>query len=465
MGNIPFIGREKELELLEKLKDKDFFMVVRGRRRIGKTTLIRKAFPDAAYIFIWPDKSYQWIVNEICTELNLPKFSSFIDILRYLLDKNQIIILDELQNFLNIDKSVFGEMQKLIDDRKIKNENIRIIVSGSSYSLITKVFNLEAAPLYGRRTHEMMLLELPLRELFLSLEVGLEEFIKDWSVFGGVPYYYTLMDPAIPLEKRIIEMIELKDSMLLDEGKVILSVEFGKDSKTYNTALTAIAEGKTKLNEISSLFSDKKGETIKYLDMLRNEFNLVRRVTPILVDPDKSREGVYEINDNFLSFWFYFIDKQKSYLEQERFDEVTGFFKKNFPDYAGRKFEKFVIYLLRNRIMFSGFGFTRIGRQWGRIANVSGDKNQYEIDVIAVNDVKSEILFCECKWKANVDAKNVLEELSMKASYVDWNAAKRKDYYAVFAKSFSSKVKEFDGKPVFCFDLHDIDKALRSKSA
>lgn len=119
--------------------------------------------------------------------------------------------------------------------------------------------------------------ELPLDRLFVTLETDLEEFIKYWSVFGGVPYYYTFMDPDISLEKMIVEKIEQKDTMLLDEGKVILSVEFGRDSKTYNTVLTAIAEGKTKLNEISSLFSDKKGETIKYLDMLRKEFNLIRR--------------------------------------------------------------------------------------------------------------------------------------------------------------------------------------------
>ncbi len=457
MKNIQFIDRKEELDVLEKLRSENFFMVVRGRRRIGKTTLLRKAYPDAVYIFVWPNKSYQWILNEICTEHNLPKFLKFADLVRYLLDKNKIIILDEFQNFLNVEKSVFGEMQKLIDERRIRNESIKIVVSGSSYSLINKLFNTEASPLYGRRTHEMVLQELPIEELFASLKTDIGGFIKFWSVFGGVPYYYAIMETE-NVEKCITRMIEKKDSMLLDEGKVILSVEFGRESKAYSTVLTAIAEGKTRLNEIAALFQNKKGETIKYLDILRKEFNLVRRVTPILSDPKKSREGVYEINDNFLSFWFYFIDKQRAYLEQERFGEAISFFEENFLNYVGRKFEKFITYFIKKKIIFHNFEFERVGRQWGSIRGVEKGKNQYEIDIVALNDKTKQILFCECKWQNKVSAVKILSELKEKAKYVQWNNDKREEYYAVFAKSFKKKFKE---KNVFLFDLKDLERGLK----
>ncbi len=459
MRNIQFIDRREELEILEKLRRENFFMVVRGRRRIGKTTLLRKAFHDAVYIFIWPNKSYQWIVGEICAENNLPGFLNFADIMRYILDKDSIVILDEFQNFLNIDKSVFGEMQKLIDERRIKNESSKIVVSGSSYSLVNRLFNNEASPLYGRRTHEMVLQELPVEELFASVKIGMEEFIKFWSVFGGVPYYYAVMDVE-DVEKSVIEMIEKKDSMLLDEGKVILSVEFGRDSKAYNTVLTAIAEGKTRLNEIASLFSNKKGETIKYLDLLRKEFNLVRRVTPILSDPKKSREGVYEINDNFLSFWFYFIDKQRAYLEQERFGEAISFFEENFPGYVGRKFEKFITYLMKRRVLLPDFEFERIGSQWGSILGAEEGKNQYEIDILALNEKTKEILFAECKWQDKADARKILAELKEKAQYVLWNAGKRKEHYAIFAKSFKERIKE---PGIVLFDLRDFERMFKSR--
>jgi hypothetical protein len=457
MRNIQFIDRKEELEILENLRSENFFMVVRGRRRIGKTTLLRKAFPDAVYVFIWPNKSYQWIVNEICAENNLPRFLNFVDIMRYLLDKKRIVILDEFQNFLNIDKSVFGEMQKLIDERIIKNESVKIVVSGSSYSLINRLFNSEASPLYGRRTHEIVLQELPAEELFKSLKMRIEEFIKFWSVFGGVPYYYAVMGVE-DVEKSIIEMIEKKDSMLLDEGKVILSVEFGRDSKAYNTVLTAIAEGKTRLGEIASLFSNKKGETIKYLDILRKEFNLVRRVTPILSDPRKSREGIYEISDNFLSFWFYFIDKQRAYLEQERFGEAISFFEENFPGYVGRKFDGFITYLIKRGVLFSDSEFEKIGRQWGSIPAAEEGKNQYEIDIVALNEKTKDILFAECKWQDMTDAKKILAELKDKAKFVQWNNENRKEHYAIFAKSFKKKIKEPN---VRLFDLKDMEKIFR----
>ncbi len=459
MRNIQFINRKKELETLDRLRKKNFFMVVRGRRRIGKTTLLRKAFPDAVYIFIWPNKSYSWLVKQICAENNIPEFLNFIDIIRYLLDKNKIIIIDEFQNFLSIDKSVFGEMQKLIDERTVKKESIGIIVSGSSYSLIKKIFSLDASPLYGRRTDEMVLQELPVEDLYGALKMNTEEFIKLWVVFGGVPYYYTLFEANVFVEKMITALINERNSMLMDEGRAVLSVEFGGESKSYNTILTAISEGKTRLSEISTLFSGKKGETIKYLDLLRKEFNMVKRVTPILSDPRKSREGIYEINDNFLSFWFYFVDKQRAYIEQERLDEVVAFFKENFSCFAGRKFEKFVVYIIKNKIIFSDFNFMKTGRQWGRIPGAEKGKNQYEIDVVALNE--KHMLFGECKWQNRVNAKEVLDGIWQKACYID--VGKREKYFAVFAKSFSSKTKKYRDCPVFCFDLNDIGKAMKSR--
>src|SRR3989344_3215239 len=257
MGNIKFIGRREELKKIRKIEG-NFFLVVKGRRRIGKTML-----------------------------------------------------LDEFQNFLNIDKSIYGEIQKIVDERKISKKFCKISVAGSSYSLMNKVFNNSASPLYGRRTHEIVLTHIAIKDLFNEIKFPIEEFIKLWAVFEGVPYYYELINKKKSSEENIINLIVSKNSQLKEEGKAILSVEFGKDSKTYSTVLSSISEGKTKLNEISSLFGDKKNEVIKYLDILRKDFNLVRKITPITVNPIKSREGRYEIIDNFLSFWFLIVDRQR----------------------------------------------------------------------------------------------------------------------------------------------------------
>jgi len=458
MENIKFIGRDKELKEIKNIIG-NFFLVVKGRRRIGKTLLLRKAFPDAVYIFIWPDKSLDWICQEICRENNLPEFKNIKDIINYMLDQNKIIILDEFQNFLNIDKSVYGELQKLIDDRKLNNKFLKIAVAGSSYSLMNRVFNDSASPLYGRRTNEIILENLPLSNLYKELNLSIEEFITLWSVFEGVPYYYELIDRKSSSIDNIKRLVISKSSQLKEEGKVVLSVEFGRDSKTYNTIISAISEGKTKLNEIASLFGNKKNEVVKYLDTLRKDFNLVRKTTPITENPDKSREGRYEIIDNFLSFWFLTTDRQRSLIEQGRFKEIEKYFEDNFNAYLGKKFEKLVITLIKDNILLKDKNFDKIGRQWGKVEGEDG-KNIYEIDILGLNEKTKEAVFGECKWKDKVNSLEVLKELDKKTSHVNWNKENRKETLVIFARSFSKKVSEFNNKPALCFDLKDIKKKI-----
>ncbi len=457
MVNIQFIGREDELTQLQEISKKDFFLIVRGRRRIGKTLLLRKALGNAAYIFVWPDKSLDWILEQISNEHHLPRFKTFGSLLSYLFEQNTTIIIDEFQNFLNIDASVYGEIQEVIDKRKQEKIFFQLVVAGSSYSLMNKVFNDSASPLYGRKTHEIVLSNLDICSLFEELKISLDEFIELWSVFEGVPYYYELIELKKTTQDALFTLVLSAQSQLKEEGKAILSVEFGKDSRTYNTVLTAIAEGKTKLNEIASLFDNKKNEVVKYLELLRKDFNLVKKTTPLTENPRKSRMGRYEIYDNFLSFWFYFYDKNRAYIEQERFLELRAFFDREFKSYVGKKFEKFVIELLKAKHLLSEFGFQSIGKQWGRC-----EAGTYEIDILATNEL-GDALFGECKWSEKVNALAVLHELALKSDHVAWKKGSRKEVFAVFAKSFSKKVNEFKGRNVYCFDLKDLTRGIRKK--
>lgn len=473
MENIQFIGRKNELEEIEKSKKKgSFFLVVNGRRRIGKTSLLRKAFPESVYMFIWPNKSLSWICDEICKENGLPEFRNFKDIITYLLDKGKIIVFDEFQNFLNVDKSVYGEIQKIIDDRKAEKKPYRIAVAGSSYSLMRKVFNDSASPLYGRRTQEINLSGLQVTNLYRELNISLEEFFKLWSVFEGVPYYYELIDKNKKSEKNISDLVISKNAQLREEGRAILSVEFGGDSKIYDTLLSGISQGKTRFNEIVSLFGNKKSYVIKYIDVLRKDFELIRRITPILEEPKKSRQGKYEINDNFLSFWFLFVDKQRNLIEQERYEEVHEIFKNNFNTFLGRKFEKFILLLLKEDIIsFSDFdGFNKLGAQWGKIPNFNKNdsKQKYEIDILGRNKDSNKTLFGECKWQEKVNPEKIFRDLEEKSKYININKNTNKkqaedrenEIFVIFAKSFSKKINQYNGKKVYCIDLKDIEKSL-----
>lgn len=450
-----FLNRAQELAFLRKLKKKNFFLVVQGRRRVGKTTLLTKAFPEAAYIFVWPDKSLGWITKETCKELGIPLFSNFSDIVEYLFEQGKIVIIDEFQNFLNVDKSVYGEMQRIIDKRKLNGKNYRIIACGSSHSLSNKVFNSAASPLYGRRTSELRVEHLPVKELFNWLNVSMQEFIEIWSVFEGIPYYYELINPKKTAKENISALLLSKNAILQNEGKAVLEIEFGNEAKTYHTILMAVSEGNTKLSEISAFFEGKATVTIKYLNSMSKNFSIITRNTPITSNPKKSKEGLYEINDNFLKFWFRFVEKNKALFEQNRHNEIQAYFEKNFNQFAGTAFEKFVLMLIKtNQLRLPKF--TAIGRQWGKIPGKPKGENTYEIDIVALNEFKKEALFCECKWKEKVNAEKVLKELKEKSQYVQWHNQKRKERFAVFAKSFSKKTQG-----AHCFDLKDLEKAFR----
>ena len=191
-------------------------------------------------------------------------------------------------------------------------------------------------------------------------------------------------------------------------------------------------------------------------NLIETEF--VVREIPILEKP-KSKKGRYYLRDNFLLFWFRYIHPNLSSIEEGIFN--VDVIRNDYSSYTGYIFEKIsretVVHLIREKKLPE---FTKIGKQWGKIPS---RKETYEIDVVALNDQTKDILFAECKWKDKVNAEKVCKELVEKASYVEWNNNKRKEYLAVFAKSFSKKIDEFEGRKVFCFDLKDVEKMMKRK--
>jgi len=466
-----FYNREREIELLRKIIEGKGtrIVVVKGLRRIGKTRTILEVLKNGyAYVFVPKDKSTSIFLEEMSEDLKIPLFRKLRDFLVYLFEKYEFVFFDEFQNFYYMDKSVYSDLQKLIDKFKRENKNICIFFAGSSYSLINKIFTEYSKALYGRRDIEITLDELPVKSVFEMLEdlgiKNIEEKVMIYSMFGGIPKFYEIIESAsFKTFKEIIKLLfENNFRTLLDEGSTILKSEFGGEYKTYYTVLEAISFGKTRLNEIASVFDNNVNAANRYLAILRKDYNLIARIEPLI--KQKQKEGIYAIKNIFFMFWFRFIKRCESLYEQGRVNEIIEIFKNNFNAHVGKIFERVWYELILEGHVKLPFPFTKIGRQWGKVADKPKGENSYEIDIVALNEKTKEILFGECKWQSKVNALKIARELAEKTQYVQWYNKERKESFAIFAKSFGKRINEFEGKKVYCFDLKDLERSLKRKN-
>lgn len=438
-----FKNRTNELkELKDVLNSKKFeFLIIYGRRRVGKTELILQATKNKKRIYYLGvgKKNLERFYNQ-CVEYdgevsNLKQdFEVLID---YLKDKTDVIIIDEFQNLIKEDDNIIHTLQSVIDT-KLKNSNLKLIVLGSSVSIISSKVLSYSSPLYGRRTGSIKLKPVNFFDLskFFS-KADLEELIEIYGFADGIPFYLIKIEKEF--WKWLSKEIKQQRSFLIDEVDFLMRYEFD-DPSTYKLILEAIANGNTKLNEIKNFVKLPRTDLSPYLKNLI-EVDLIKREVSITKNV-KSRNGRYFLKDNFLKFWFKFIYPNMSSIE-------SGIFKrelitKNYAEYLGFIFENVAIQFLINK---KNFNFSKIGRWWYQ------DK---EIDIVALDEQKKEVLFGECKWSENVDAKRIIKSLEEKKDFVEWNNQSRKETFVVFAKSFRKKIKEFKGKKVHCFDLKDF---------
>lgn len=456
-----FYDREKEKELLKNLKG-DFRIAVVGRRRVGKTRLVEEIYnKNRLTLFISAEKSEKEIINDWADEYEeIPRFNTFKDLFEYLFThmKDKIIFIDEIQNVMKVNKSFIFDLQRLIDKRKPK-----LVVAGSLIRTMKHLIESYKSPLFGRFDIVLKLKELDFRtvwEICKDLNLDFETTVRLYSIFGGVPKYYELIEKmkTFDLEKFLLEMFVYYPHPLYEEVKIMLKEEFGKEHRMFFSILSAISRGNTKLSEIANFVGKEQTKITKYLYLLIKDFEFVKREVPLL----KGKRGVYRINSNLIDFWFANVWRYQELLERKEEEMLATTLKGNLNAWVGKKFELIITELIKGDVIKLPFSAERTGKQWGRISDKQKGKDQYEIDIVALNKSTKEILFAECKWQSRVNAEKICEELAEKSKYVRWHNDERKENLAVFAKSFSRRIDEFEGRKVYCFDLKDIELALNS---
>ena len=395
-----FYNRQKELENLkdiESLSKKSSKMtVIVGRRRIGKTKLIQVAYPKKVYLFVSKKNEAllcEEFISIIQNQLNikiLGSFTKFNELFEYMMNVSKTtpftLVIDEFQEFLYINSSIYSDMQNIWDSYKDETE-MNLVLSGSSYSLMKKIFEDKKEPLFGRANNKIHLKPFDVKTIKEILQEHYpsythEDLLSFYILTGGVAKYVELFvdNGAFTVDKQL-SLIFAEHSLFLDEGKNLLIEEFGKEYTTYFSILSLISSSKTARSEMESILGKNIGG---YLDRLENEYTIIKKVKPIFAK-EGSRTVKYEIIDNFFNFWFRFIYKYKSAIEIENYDYVKEIIKRDFSTFSGRFLEKYFIEKLKGSGKFSN-----IGTYWEK-------GNQNEIDIVAINDETKTMLIAEVK--------------------------------------------------------------------
>lgn len=428
-----FYNREKELKNLLDIEEQSHtsskMSVIVGRRRIGKTSLIKHAYEKRIYLFVSKKEEtllceeFVSIVSNTLDVKILGTFSSFAKLFEYLMQlaqtKHFTLVIDEFQEFLSINETIYSDMQNIWDEYK-DSSKMNLVLSGSIYSLMKKIFEDKKEPLFGRANNKIHLKAFSVDTLKEIMQDNYpnytnEDLLAFYIFTGGVAKYVEIFvdKKAFTFEKQLDVILE-ENSLFLDEGKNLLIEEFGKQFTTYFSILSLIASSKTSRTEIESILEKNIGG---YLDRLENEYSIIKKVKPIFAK-EGSRSVKYEIVDNFFNFWFRFIYKNKSAIEIENYQYVKEIVKRDFSMYSGKILERYMIEKLKlsNR-------FSEIGNYWEA-------KNQNEIDIIAINDFIKNILIAEVKINPR---KIDLDDLKNKAINVTSKHSNYKIEYVGFS--------------------------------
>jgi AAA+ ATPase superfamily predicted ATPase len=413
-----FYNREAELEILNELdvqsETSGRMTVITGRRRVGKTLVALKYSENKKFLYFFiSKKSERQLCDEFLTEIkdnfNFPvigEINNFRDIFKLLLNiaekEKMILIIDEFQEFYNINASVYSDIQNLWDLHK-KKCRMHLVFIGSVYSLMLKIFENNKEPLFGRADRNLYIKPFGPRTIKRILTDykaynPLNLFVM-YIVTGGIPRYLEILtDNGVLKKDDIFDFVLQKNSPFLFEGKNLLIEELGKGYGTYFSILELISTSKTSRSEIESIIGKNIGG---HLDRLENSYDIIKRVKP--VNAKKSgRIQKYMIKDNFLNFWFRFIQKNRSAVEIENFGYIKKIVNRDFSTFSGMYLEK----IFQELLMATG-NYNKIGNYWEK-----GNLN--EIDIVAINEFEKKILIVDVKLNSDRISIDVLKQKSVK---------------------------------------------------
>ena len=445
-----FIDRIEELKTLENEynRSESSFVIIYGRRRVGKTALINEFLSNhkGHHIYFLATRESEeqnlkafrnqvadLIGNALLKAADTDWLTVFELFTQYRPKERKIIVLDEFQ-YLGHSNPAFPSVMQKIWDTLLKDADVMLILCGSLVTLMRQQTLDYSSPLYGRRTAQIKLkqIQYPYYKDFYKGKAE-EELIPFYAVTGGVPKYIESFRDCENVEAGIENLVLNPQSYLYEEPYFLLQNEVSEIG-SYFSLIRAIAMGNTKLSEISAFLGVKQTNIPKYLKTLM-DLNLVEREVPVTENnPEKSKSGLYRITDNFISFWFRFVYPYRSFLERGEKAYVMEQIKKMFvQNYVAFVYED----LCREKMWQHAsdglwdFRFDRLGRYWGSVCG--------EVDILGLDTVSGNMLIGECKYTKTEKGLSVLRTLREKAAALETKTKRKCRSFVIFSTAGFTK--------------------------
>ena len=435
-----FVNRERELAALETryATDQAEMFVLYGRRRVGKTELLRTFGRDKRHVFFVADLGSEAtqlaafsraIGRQLISptaEVAFPTWDAAFDFLAQAARTERLVVVLDEFSYLAQTNPAFPSVLQRLWDTQLQATRLMLVLCGSYIGLMERDVLAYRAPLYGRRTGQWLLTPLTFAQIgpFLPAYAPADRVLA-YAILGGTPAYLAQFDPGRALADNILTAILAPQGYLYDEARFLLLQEV-RDPRSYFAILEALALGCTRPNEIAQQAGLGTGAAVMPALHTLMDLRLVERQVPATErQPLKSRQGLYHISDPYFRFWFRFVHPQRSALEEDRAPLVLE--QSILPQldrFTGPVFEA----ICREHVwrMVLPFMPQRVGGWWDRRA---------AIDVVAVNDAARALLVGECQWSTKPVGPDILDDLQGKAAHLlaagDWQQV----VYALFSRA------------------------------
>lgn len=459
-----FVGRIEDLAFLQEQyeAEKFSFIPIYGRRRVGKTSLIQQHIKNKTAIYFQAfEEKAELNLERLSNELNqiifgkvgenLPSYTSLSNALQAFTDFSQkekcILIIDEYPYLAKSMPEVNSIFQYFIDHHWKENGNIQLILCGSSMSFMLHQVLGYKSPLYGRKTGQIKLRAFTFKEtLEYFSESNPQEVVGYYGLTGGIPQYMEQIDPEKHLAENIQQMFLTTTSLLFEEPQNLLKQELD-DPTNYNSILFAIANGYSKMSEISSKTTIPTSNLTRFLDNLI-DLEIVERKRP--AGEPNSKRTVYHLKDTMFRFWFRFVSPNLSAIEIRTINGVLSLIEEQFSDFLDAVFKDICIEYLWEEMKQENLSqeYRDFSSWWG---NNPIARRQEEIDIVGLDSHNEKYLFAECKWRNQKTDIKVLERLIDRASLFPQD----RELYVFSKAPFTAEAQQFAFDQNICLVVFD----------